>query len=108
MNIYEKMGDTVIVYMPREVDDYAAGRMMEGTDEVFADNAMRHAIFDFSETSFMDSSGIGLITRRFRQLEKRGGSIGIIGANHRMDKILLMSGIYRIAARLDKGKEEQI
>ena len=29
MNIYEKMGDTVIVYMPSEVDDYAAGKMTE-------------------------------------------------------------------------------
>ena len=27
MNIYEKMGDTIIVYMPREVDDYAAVKM---------------------------------------------------------------------------------
>lgn len=106
MNIYEKMGDTVIVYMPREVDDYAAGKMTEGTDEVFSESVVRHAIFDFSRTTFMDSSGIGLITRRFRQLQVRGGTIGIIGANQRMDKILLMSGIYRIAKRLDRGQEQ--
>lgn len=105
MNIYEKMGDTIIVYMPREVDDYAAGQMTAGTDDAFADELIRHAIFDFTNTTFMDSSGIGLITRRFRQLAGRGGSIGIIGANRRMDRILLMSGIYRIAARLDGGKE---
>lgn len=105
MNIYEKMGDTIIVYMPREVDDYVAGWMLEGTEGAFADEVIRHAIFDFTNTTFMDSSGIGLITMRFRQLHDRGGSIGIIGANRRMDKILLMSGIYRIAARLDNGNE---
>ena len=32
MNIYEKMGDTIIVYMPREVDDYAAVKMTAGID----------------------------------------------------------------------------
>ena len=106
MNIYEKMGDTIIVYMPSEIDDYAAMRMTEDTDAVFADDMVKHAIFDFSRTTFMDSSGIGLITRRFRQLRDRGGSIGVIHVSGRMDTLLLMSGIYRIAARLDSGQPE--
>ena len=76
MNIYEKMGDTIIVYMPREVDDYAAVKMTAGIDGVFAEEVVRHAIFDFGRTTFMDSSGIGLITRRYRQLHDRGGSVG--------------------------------
>ncbi len=107
MNIYEKMGDTIIVYMPREVDDYAAGKMVEGTEQAFAEKMVRHAIFDFSRTTFMDSSGIGLITRRFRQLRDRGGSVGVINVNKRLDRILLMSGIYRIAARLDSGQANE-
>lgn len=102
VNLYEKLGDTVIVYMPYEIDDYMAGRLTDGTEEVFRDQSVLHVIFDFRKTTFMDSSGIGLITRRFRQLADRGGSVGIINANDRMDKILNMSGIYRIATRLDK------
>ncbi len=105
MNMYERMGDTVIVYMPGEIDDYTAGKMTEGTEEVFSDQVVRHAIFDFSRTTFMDSSGIGLITRRFRQLQDRGGSIGVMNVNKRMDKILLMSGIYRIASRLESRQD---
>ena len=54
MNIYEKMGDTIIVYMPREVDDYAAVKMTAGIDGVFAEEVVRHAIFDFGRTTFMD------------------------------------------------------
>lgn len=105
MNMYERMGDTVIVYMPGEIDDYTAGKMTEGTEEVFSDQIVRNAIFDFSRTTFMDSSGIGLITRRFRQLQDRGGSIGVMNVNKRMDKILLMSGIYRIASRLESRQD---
>ena len=101
MNIYEKMGDTIIVYMPREVDDYAAVKMTAGIDGVFAEEVVRHAIFDFG------SSGIGLITRRYRQLHDRGGSVGVINVNARMDRILLMSGIYRIATRLDSGVRDE-
>ena len=56
----------------------------------------------------MDSSGIGFITRRFRQLNVRGGSIGVINVTSRMDKILMMSGIYRIAQRLDKNDDSAV
>lgn len=106
--MYEKMGNTIIVYMPAEVDDYTAGRMREKTEDAFADEGIRHAIFDFGRTTFMDSSGIGFITRRFRQLNDRGGSIGVINVNSRMDKILMMSGIYRIAQRLDKNDDSAV
>ena len=91
MNIYEKMGDTIIVYMPREVDDYAAVKMTAGIDGVFAEEVVRH----------------GLISRRYRQLHDRGGSVGVINVNARMDRILLMSGIYRIATRLDSGVRDE-
>ena len=103
MNIYERMGDTVIVYMPSEVDDYAAGKINEETENVFTEHQIRHVVFDFRITTFMDSSGIGIITRRFRQVQARGGSVVVINANGRIDKILLMSGIYRIASKLDGG-----
>lgn len=31
-----------------------------------------------------------------------GGSVGVINVNDRIDRILLMSGIYRIAAKLEQ------
>ena len=106
MNIYEKMGDTVIVYMPSEVDDYAAGKITEATEEIFEGQEIRHVVFDFRITTFMDSSGIGILTRRFRQVQTRGGSVGVINVNGRIDRILLMSGIYRIAVKLDGGLKD--
>lgn len=106
MNIYEKMGDTVIIYMPSEVDDYAAGKITEATEEIFERQEIKHVVFDFRITTFMDSSGIGIITRRFRQVQARGGSVGVINVNGRIDRILLMSGIYRIASKLDGGLKD--
>ncbi len=100
MNIYEKMGDTVIINLPEEVDDYRASMIIQGTDEAFADGRIKNVVFDFEHTMFMDSSGIGLITRRFRDVHDRGGTVSVVNVNQRMDKILLMSGIYRIATKL--------
>lgn len=102
MNIFEIMGDTIVISLPKEVDDYRASMIIENTNKAFADERIRHVVFDFKETCFMDSSGIGLITRRFRDVYDRGGTAAVVNVNPRIDKILLMSGIYKIADKLDK------
>lgn len=101
MNNYEKIGDTVIIRLPEEVDDYRANLIICDTDEMFSDQRVKYVIFDFDKTKFMDSSGIGLITRRFRDVYDRGGSAFVLKVNDRMEKILSMSGIYRIVKKAE-------
>ena len=81
MNNYEKIGDTVLIELPEEVDDYRASILVNETEEVFQDGRIRYVIFDFRHTSVMDSSGIGLITRRFRNVYDRGGKVFVIKEN---------------------------
>lgn len=99
MNNCEKIGDTVIIRLPSEVDDYVATGIVENTREVFSDKRVKYVIFDFEHTRMMDSSGIGLITRRFRDVYDRKGLVYIINESEQMKKILTMSGIYRIVNR---------
>lgn len=101
MNNYEKIGDTVIISLPEEVDDYKASELICDTDDVFTDKRIKYVIFDFKKTRFMDSSGIGLITRRFRDVYDRGGTVFVLSVNDRMEKILSMSGIYRIVKKTE-------
>ena len=48
----------------------------------------------------MDSSGIGLIIGRYKLLERRGGSVAVINADARVDRIFEMSGLYQIVDRM--------
>lgn len=82
------------------------GRSLRRPKRSLREQEIRHVVFDFRITTFMDSSGIGIITRRFRQVQTRGGSVGVINVNGRIDRILLMSGIYRIALKLDGGLKD--
>ncbi len=99
MNKYEKIGDTVLIDLPEEVDDYKAGRMVDETEEMFKDGRIKYVVFDFKNTRMMDSSGIGLITRRFRDVYDRGGKVFVMNESERMERLLRMSGIYRIAEK---------
>ena len=70
------------------------------------DNSVSHIVFDFSDTEFMDSSGIGVLAGRYRKISCFGGKVYVIHANRRIRKILEMSGIGDIVEMIDQ--EEKI
>ena len=104
---FNKIDDKLVVTLVGELDHHSAEEVRVKIDDRIERDNIKKVIMDFKEVTFMDSSGIGLITRRFRQLRDRGGSVGVINVNKRLDRILLMSGIYRIAARLDSGQANE-
>ena len=105
MNIYEKMGDTVIVYMPSEVDDYAAGKITEATEEIFEGQDIRHVVFDFRITTFMDSSGIGVVIGRCRNMNYSGGKVVAENMNERIRKIFVVSGLHKLV-QMKEGEKK--
>lgn len=99
--LYEVENGVLIYYLPEELDHYAADMIKRKTKDVFADEDIRCLIFDFEKTQFMDSSGIGLITGRFRLVHDKGGAVYAIHVNDTIDRVLLMSGIYQILKKMD-------
>ena len=45
---------------------------------------------------FVDSSGIGLVMGRFREMELIGGKVRAVHVGERMRRILVMSGVTRV------------
>ena len=99
--VYEVANGVLIYYLPEELDHYAADMLKRQTAHVFDEEEIRYLIFDFSKTQFMDSSGIGLITGRFLMVHDKGGCVYAVHVNETIDRILLMSGIYRILKKMD-------
>ena len=99
MGKYEYKDGVMIYYLPRELDHYAADKIKKRSEKIFEENKVEYLIFDFANTNFMDSSGIGLITGRYRKVQDKGGRVYLLNVNDNIDKILEMSGIYRIIKR---------
>lgn len=57
------------------------------------DGDVSDVVFDFSDTKFMDSSGIGVLAGRYRKISCFGGKVYVIHADERIRKILHMSGL---------------
>lgn len=87
---------SLIVYVPKELDHHQANVLRAETDLLIDVHHVRHLIFDFSETDFMDSSGIGVIIGRCRNMQFAGGDVSACNLNRHVNKIFSVSGLKKI------------
>lgn len=90
-----KRGNRLTVYVPNELDHHFAEQITKVLDGELGKGVIKQLVFDFSETTFMDSSGIGMIMGRKRLLSCCGGTVSAIHVNDRVLRILRLSGIYK-------------
>ncbi len=89
-------GTKMIVHIPKEVDHCFTDELREIADRRLQTENIRVLEFDFRETEFMDSSGIGLLMGRYKLMRALGGTVYITNAGERIRKILMLSGIHKI------------
>ncbi len=94
---YNKQRRVLIVHTDSEIDHHSATRMRIRIDDEFIRTRAEHIIFDFSDLKFMDSSGIGLIIGRYRLIRPLSGKIVLVGVSEQIDRIISLSGVYKLA-----------
>ena len=92
------------IRLPEEVDHFVADRLREEAGEILVERNVREVVFDFRKTVFMDSSGIGMIMGRYRQIYMLGGEICAAHANERVKKILTLSGVTKIMEIIEEDQ----
>lgn len=61
--------------------------------EIIARRRCNLVVFDLSNTTFIDSSGIGLLLGRYKQIKEYKGELIICGVNQLIKKTIAISGI---------------
>ena len=93
---YEVQENCLTIFLPGELDHHNAEGIRKRSDYLIDQNHIRYVIFDFTDTTFMDSSGIGVIMGRYKRIYMLGGEVCAVHTSERMKKILTMSGVTRI------------
>lgn len=93
---YEISGIQMRYHMPKEVDQHAAEEIRTFLEQMIQTAQIRKLVFDFAETEFMDSSGIGVVIGRCRTLGYYDGKVSAANIGNRVAKIFQASGLYRI------------
>lgn len=105
--IYEAKGQILIIHMPKELDHHNCRNLRYETDLLMSENYISKLIFDFSRTTFMDSSGIGILLNRYKQIKAGGGVVSFYGASPQIQRILRLGGMLTLMPQFE-SKEEAI
>ena len=92
---FKVIGDYLCIRMPKEIDHHNAQCFSEQADYFICHKKISHIVFDFADTEFMDSSGIGIIAGRYKKIQCFGGKVYIINAGTQVKRILQLSGLQK-------------
>ncbi len=93
---FSSKGTTLVIGIIGELDHHSAEYIRSKMDSEMMKSTTKNILFDFAKVGFMDSSGIGVIMGRYKNIQKLGGRAGIVNPNEQIRKIFEMSGIFRI------------
>lgn len=87
---------SLIILLSGELDECSAEYVRKTIDFNIVNKAFEKVVFDMKSVSFMDSTGIGVLLGRYNLLKRMGIPCCVKNCSKHIDKILTMSGIYRV------------
>ena len=91
----------LIASLSGELDHHTAKIVKNSIEEKIKNHVIKNLIFDFSDLTFMDSSGIGVIMGRYKSVKTLGGKVVVFGQKPQIKRIISMSGIEKIVKLAD-------
>ena len=98
---FRVIDNCLMVRLPKEIDHHEAGMICEKADRFLMREDVCNVVFDFENTRFMDSSGIGVIMGRYRKISCFGGHVYAIHADARIRRIFQLAGLHKIVEVLE-------
>ena len=93
---YQKDNKVLILKVTEELDHHIVEKLRKKADYEIERYLPRKVIFNFSNVTFMDSAGIGLILGRYKNISILGGDLEITNVKNSIEKILIMSGVSKL------------
>ena len=103
---YIKKDKRLIFEIEEDIDECCVQKIRRRIDNEIQRYMPKEVIFDFSNVSFMDSAGIGLIIGRYKLINMIGGELKIANVNTQIQKIFEMIGLLRLIPVEQKNKKE--
>ena len=100
---YELENGCLTIRVPKELDHHCATQLRAEADLLIDSYRVNKLVFDFAGTEFMDSSGIGVVIGRCRNMNYSGGKVVAENMNERIRKIFVVSGLHKLVQMKEKS-----
>ena len=92
----EQIGGALVVKLYGEIYQHCVREIRDDIDRQIAIRNINSLIVDLGGVEFMDSSGIGMIMGRYKNMVSRGGKMMLVRPQPQVDKVLELSGIKKL------------
>lgn len=103
---YNRQEKTLFILLDEEIDQDTVDKIKRNIDDEIERYIPRKVVFDFSNITFMDSSGIGMLLGRYKLIKLIDAEMEIDNVSRTIKRIFDMSGIERIIKITSKKEEE--
>ncbi len=86
----------LVIKIEGDIDHHTSEEIREKIDRDYFREKAKNIVFELSSVSFMDSSGIGMLIGRYKNIEKQGGQVAICNVSENIERIFNMSGLQKI------------
>ncbi len=94
--IYNKSKNCLIVRLKGELDDHAAIMLRKGLKDLLKKYPDSSLLLNMQELRFMDSSGVGVILGRYKEINQKNRKLMLCALNPQIKRILDLAGILTI------------
>jgi stage II sporulation protein AA (anti-sigma F factor antagonist) len=88
----------LIVRLTGELDHHTAEEVRKRLDDAIEKGRAAHIVLNLKDLIFMDSSGLGVILGRYKQLVGKGGKMVVCDVNPAVYRLFEMSGLFKIVS----------
>ncbi|MGN1400790.1 MAG: anti-sigma F factor antagonist [Bacillus sp. (in: firmicutes)] len=92
----EVKGDVLCIRLQGELDHHTAEELKERATKALADGSVKHIVMNLEQLSFMDSSGLGVVLGRYKQIKHNQGEMVVCAMSPFVKRLFEMSGMFKI------------
>ncbi|MFD1707086.1 anti-sigma F factor antagonist [Siminovitchia sediminis] len=100
----EVMEDVLCIRLSGELDHHTSEDLRSRITEAIEKHDIMHLVLNLEKLTFMDSSGLGVILGRYKQIKMRQGEMVVCSISPPVKRLFEMSGLFKII-RLESSEK---
>lgn len=88
--------NVLIVRLEGELDHHSATKLKSDWQEYIRKYSVEHVVLNLEKLTFMDSSGLGVVLGRYKEITEQGGEMVVCSVTNAVKRLFDMSGLFKI------------
>src|SRR5699024_1423275 len=106
-SIFEAKENVLVVRLFGELDHHESESLRHEWKETMYKNDAQHVLSNLKSVKLMDSSGLGVILGRYKEVFQLGGELLVGSVSRQIKRIFDLSGLFKIV-RLEENEENAL